>query len=165
MCLHNQPYLFLFRLLRVFVQCSASCGVGVQNRDVYCRLKGSGRVRDDACDARQRPAEARPCQRADCTHYTWVAGDWEEVSTPTPPGSGFLSGSGSLSTMQMSRCLARFYWPGSPLVFLFSAPLNRRPADALALLRHSRGAFVDNHRTGKHFKARTCDGPASLLSC
>lgn len=74
--------LYVF-LLRVFMQCSASCGVGVQNRDVYCRLKGSGRVGDDACDVGQRPAQARPCQRAECSPYTWEAGDWEEVSTAT----------------------------------------------------------------------------------
>lgn len=72
--------LLIYFLLSVSPQCSASCGVGVQNRDVYCRLKGSGRVRDDACDARRRPAEARPCRRAECALYTWVAGDWEEVS-------------------------------------------------------------------------------------
>lgn len=81
MRLYNGCYLFPPHAVCVFIQCSASCGVGVQNRDVYCRLKGSGRVRDDACDARQRPAGARPCQRPGCARYTWVAGDWEEVST------------------------------------------------------------------------------------
>lgn len=39
------------------------------------------------CDVRQRPAETRPCQRAECTPYTWVAGDWEEVSTGTAVSS------------------------------------------------------------------------------
>lgn len=76
--------LYFPSVLSVFPQCSASCGVGVQNRDVYCRLKGSGRVRDDACDARRRPAEARPCRRAECALYTWAAGDWEEVSSGSP---------------------------------------------------------------------------------
>eukprot|EP00066_Takifugu_rubripes_P016653 XP_011605919.1 PREDICTED: A disintegrin and metalloproteinase with thrombospondin motifs 20 [Takifugu rubripes] len=68
-------------------ECSASCGVGVQNRDVYCRLKGSGRVREDACDARRRPAEARPCRRAECALYTWVAGDWEECNATCGEGT------------------------------------------------------------------------------
>lgn len=64
----------------LFHQCSVTCGVGVQKRDVYCRLKGTGSVREDLCDAHQRPAAARPCQTAECSHYSWVAGEWEEVS-------------------------------------------------------------------------------------
>lgn len=101
MCLYNQRYLFVLRVLHVFIQCSASCGVGVQNREVYCRLKGSGRVRDDACDVRQRPAVTRPCQRAECTHYTWVAGDWEAVSTGKAVYSSSLRVSQHVTDEQM----------------------------------------------------------------
>uniref|UniRef100_A0A3B4YNL9 ADAM metallopeptidase with thrombospondin type 1 motif 20 n=1 Tax=Seriola lalandi dorsalis TaxID=1841481 RepID=A0A3B4YNL9_SERLL len=72
-------------------ECSVTCGVGVQERDVYCRLKGTGLVREDLCDARQRPAAARPCQTAECTHYSWVAGEWEEVSTDSYSFFLFLS--------------------------------------------------------------------------
>uniref|UniRef100_A0A669EPM2 ADAM metallopeptidase with thrombospondin type 1 motif 20 n=1 Tax=Oreochromis niloticus TaxID=8128 RepID=A0A669EPM2_ORENI len=61
-------------------ECSVTCGVGVQNRDVYCRLKSTGRVLEDLCDARVRPPTARPCQTAECTRYTWVADEWKEVS-------------------------------------------------------------------------------------
>lgn len=54
----------------------------MQERDVYCRLKGTGQVREDLCDAHQRLAIVQPCQSEECiTHYTWVAGEWEEVST------------------------------------------------------------------------------------
>uniref|UniRef100_UPI0037E8F759 A disintegrin and metalloproteinase with thrombospondin motifs 20 n=1 Tax=Semicossyphus pulcher TaxID=241346 RepID=UPI0037E8F759 len=67
-------------------ECSVSCGVGVQNRDVYCRLKGTGRVRQDLCDAHQRPPVVRPCQTAECTHYTWVAGEWEECNATCGEG-------------------------------------------------------------------------------
>uniref|UniRef100_A0A672ZSK0 ADAM metallopeptidase with thrombospondin type 1 motif 20 n=1 Tax=Sphaeramia orbicularis TaxID=375764 RepID=A0A672ZSK0_9TELE len=71
-----------------WTECSVTCGVGVQKRDVYCRLKGTGRVREDLCDAHTRPAVVHPCQTTECTHYTWVAGEWEEVSLsfcfPTP---------------------------------------------------------------------------------
>lgn len=97
--------------LCLFKQCSVTCGVGVQNRDVYCRLKGTGRVREDLCDGQQRPATVRPCQTAECTHYTWVAGEWEQVSTRLslscpiynlPPT---LLCSQSPSVRQMNRCL------------------------------------------------------------
>uniref|UniRef100_A0AAQ4QK56 ADAM metallopeptidase with thrombospondin type 1 motif 20 n=1 Tax=Gasterosteus aculeatus aculeatus TaxID=481459 RepID=A0AAQ4QK56_GASAC len=64
-----------------WTECSVTCGVGVQNRRVYCRLKGTGQVREDLCGAHLRLAAVRPCQTAECTHYSWVAGEWEEVST------------------------------------------------------------------------------------
>uniref|UniRef100_A0AAX7UL17 ADAM metallopeptidase with thrombospondin type 1 motif 20 n=1 Tax=Astatotilapia calliptera TaxID=8154 RepID=A0AAX7UL17_ASTCA len=67
-------------------ECSVTCGVGVQNRDVYCRLKGTGRVLEDLCDARARPPTARPCQTAECTHYTWVADEWKECNATCGEG-------------------------------------------------------------------------------
>ncbi|GLD74940.1 A disintegrin and metalloproteinase with thrombospondin motifs 20-like protein [Lates japonicus] len=68
------------------MQCSVTCGVGVQNRDVYCRLKGTGWVREELCDAHQRPDVARPCQIAECTHYSWVASEWEECNATCGEG-------------------------------------------------------------------------------
>uniref|UniRef100_A0A3Q4N4X1 ADAM metallopeptidase with thrombospondin type 1 motif 20 n=1 Tax=Neolamprologus brichardi TaxID=32507 RepID=A0A3Q4N4X1_NEOBR len=67
-------------------ECSVTCGVGVQKRDVYCRLKGTGRVLEDLCDARARPPTARPCQTAECTHYTWVADEWKECNATCGEG-------------------------------------------------------------------------------
>uniref|UniRef100_A0A8C8IUJ3 ADAM metallopeptidase with thrombospondin type 1 motif 20 n=1 Tax=Oncorhynchus tshawytscha TaxID=74940 RepID=A0A8C8IUJ3_ONCTS len=61
-------------------KCSATCGVGVQNRDVYCRLKGTGRVREELCGSHNRPATAQPCQVTECLHHTWAAGEWQDVS-------------------------------------------------------------------------------------
>lgn len=150
------------------MQCSASCGVGVQNREVYCRLKGSGRVRDDACDVGQRPAQARPCQRADCSPYTWEAGDWEEVSIPPRPFP--LLAPVSLSTTQMSRCLGHlvrgvFIGPALRSALLFSAPLNRRPADTLALLRHPPGALLIAIEREIISRPRLLPAIISLLSC
>uniref|UniRef100_A0A4W5MGN4 ADAM metallopeptidase with thrombospondin type 1 motif 20 n=1 Tax=Hucho hucho TaxID=62062 RepID=A0A4W5MGN4_9TELE len=61
-------------------ECSVPCGVGVQNREVYCRLKGTGRVREELCGTHNHPATAQPCQATECLHYTWAAGEWQDVS-------------------------------------------------------------------------------------
>uniref|UniRef100_A0A8C8M024 ADAM metallopeptidase with thrombospondin type 1 motif 20 n=1 Tax=Oncorhynchus tshawytscha TaxID=74940 RepID=A0A8C8M024_ONCTS len=61
-------------------ECSVPCGVGVQNREVYCRLKGTGRVREELCGSHNHPATAQPCQATECLHYTWAAGEWQDVS-------------------------------------------------------------------------------------
>ncbi|CAB1323370.1 unnamed protein product [Coregonus sp. 'balchen'] len=61
-------------------QCSVTCGVGVQNREVYCRLKGTGRVREELCGAHNCPATAQPCQATECLHYTWAAGEWQDCN-------------------------------------------------------------------------------------
>ncbi|KAF7660784.1 hypothetical protein LDENG_00275340 [Lucifuga dentata] len=67
-------------------ECSVTCGVGVQNRDVYCRLKGAGRVRGELCNTRTRPPTVQPCQTTECTYHTWVAGEWEECNTTCGEG-------------------------------------------------------------------------------
>ncbi|KAF3688604.1 A disintegrin and metalloproteinase with thrombospondin motifs 20 [Channa argus] len=67
-------------------ECSVTCGVGVQTRDVYCRLKSSGHVREDLCDHHQRPAVSRPCQTAECAHYSWVPGEWEKCNATCGEG-------------------------------------------------------------------------------
>uniref|UniRef100_G3NJ46 ADAM metallopeptidase with thrombospondin type 1 motif 20 n=1 Tax=Gasterosteus aculeatus aculeatus TaxID=481459 RepID=G3NJ46_GASAC len=69
-----------------WTECSVTCGVGVQNRRVYCRLKGTGQVREDLCGAHLRLAAVRPCQTAECTHYSWVAGEWEECNATCGEG-------------------------------------------------------------------------------
>ncbi|KAM9568431.1 A disintegrin and metalloproteinase with thrombospondin motifs 20-like [Salvelinus alpinus] len=61
-------------------ECSVPCGVGVQNREVYCRLKGTGRVREELCGAHNHPATAQPCQATECLHYTWAAGEWQDCN-------------------------------------------------------------------------------------
>uniref|UniRef100_A0A8C3AK86 ADAM metallopeptidase with thrombospondin type 1 motif 20 n=1 Tax=Cyclopterus lumpus TaxID=8103 RepID=A0A8C3AK86_CYCLU len=53
-------------------ECSVTCGVGVQKRDVYCRLKGTGQVREDLCDAHQRLAIVRPCQHEEFRQYILI---------------------------------------------------------------------------------------------
>uniref|UniRef100_A0A8B9KFK5 ADAM metallopeptidase with thrombospondin type 1 motif 20 n=1 Tax=Astyanax mexicanus TaxID=7994 RepID=A0A8B9KFK5_ASTMX len=62
--------------------CPVSCGAGVQTREVYCRLKGKGRIEEERCDAHIRPSSLQSCMLPDCHHYTWSATEWKEVSTP-----------------------------------------------------------------------------------
>uniref|UniRef100_A0A7N8WWB8 ADAM metallopeptidase with thrombospondin type 1 motif 20 n=1 Tax=Mastacembelus armatus TaxID=205130 RepID=A0A7N8WWB8_9TELE len=96
-------------------ECSVTCGVGVQSRDVYCRLKGTGRVPEDLCDAHQRPAVARPCQTAECTHFLWVAGELKECNATC--GEGMRS--------RNVRCMG----PGTtPFPDDYCEPLSRPPS-------------------------------------
>jgi len=53
------------------VQCSVTCGDGVQSRDVSCAHEG-------LCDEEQRPVDRRLCDTGPCWH--WVTGPWGEVS-------------------------------------------------------------------------------------
>nr|XP_004668589.2 A disintegrin and metalloproteinase with thrombospondin motifs 20 isoform X2 [Jaculus jaculus] len=61
-------------------ECSVTCGYGVQQRDVYCRMKGTGRVAEEICDPSTRPYFQRPCWHQDCTLYQWMAGRWLDCS-------------------------------------------------------------------------------------
>lgn len=58
-------------------QCSASCGDGVQRRQVLCQ---AGR-RESGCPPRSRPSSSRSCRVAECrSAYWWREGDWQTVS-------------------------------------------------------------------------------------
>ncbi|XP_060047729.1 A disintegrin and metalloproteinase with thrombospondin motifs 20 isoform X2 [Erinaceus europaeus] len=59
-------------------ECSVTCGSGVQQREVYCRLRGVGPVDADLCDRATRPEFQRQCWRQDCLQYQWVARDWPD---------------------------------------------------------------------------------------
>ncbi|KAI5158822.1 A Disintegrin And Metalloproteinase With Thrombospondin Motifs 20 [Manis pentadactyla] len=61
-------------------ECPVTCGSGVQHRDVYCRLRGTGRVAEEMCGGAARPHSQRQCWRQDCTQYQWVAGEWLQCS-------------------------------------------------------------------------------------
>ncbi|XP_061825570.2 A disintegrin and metalloproteinase with thrombospondin motifs 20 [Nerophis lumbriciformis] len=67
-------------------ECSVTCGAGLQSRDVYCRLKGSGKVREDLCDASSRPAVGQRCQTAECSRYIWIAASWKECNATCGAG-------------------------------------------------------------------------------
>ncbi|GAB0176196.1 A disintegrin and metalloproteinase with thrombospondin motifs 20 [Grus japonensis] len=61
-------------------ECSVSCGVGIQQRDIYCQLKGLGQVSEAMCNRGTRPASKRHCWLPACTPYRWLAGEWEDCS-------------------------------------------------------------------------------------
>ncbi|XP_054631701.1 A disintegrin and metalloproteinase with thrombospondin motifs 20-like isoform X1 [Dunckerocampus dactyliophorus] len=67
-------------------ECSVTCGVGLQSRDVYCRIKGSGKVREDLCDTSSRPADVQRCQTAECTRYTWISAPWKACNATCGAG-------------------------------------------------------------------------------
>ncbi|XP_040514888.1 A disintegrin and metalloproteinase with thrombospondin motifs 20 isoform X4 [Gallus gallus] len=62
-------------------ECSVSCGVGIQQRDIYCQLKGLGKVSEAMCNHNARPAGHRPCWLPACMRYQWLADGWENCST------------------------------------------------------------------------------------
>ncbi|XP_047238951.1 A disintegrin and metalloproteinase with thrombospondin motifs 20-like [Girardinichthys multiradiatus] len=67
-------------------ECSVTCGSGVQERDVYCRLKGSGQVREDLCNPLLRLASVQVCHTAECTHYSWAVAEWEQCNATCGEG-------------------------------------------------------------------------------
>ncbi|XP_015414045.1 PREDICTED: A disintegrin and metalloproteinase with thrombospondin motifs 20 [Myotis davidii] len=62
-------------------ECSVTCGLGVEQRDVYCRLRGVGPVAEEMCDRSTRPHSQRQCWRQDCIQSQWVAGEWSDCLT------------------------------------------------------------------------------------
>ncbi|XP_010131062.1 PREDICTED: A disintegrin and metalloproteinase with thrombospondin motifs 20-like [Buceros rhinoceros silvestris] len=63
-------------------ECSVSCGVGMQQRDIYCQLKGLGRVSEAMCNHDARPTSKRHCWLPACVQYQWLADEWEDCSAP-----------------------------------------------------------------------------------
>ncbi|ERE86040.1 A disintegrin and metalloproteinase with thrombospondin motif 20-like protein [Cricetulus griseus] len=68
--------------------CSVACGSGLQRREVYCRLRGTGPVAEDMCDPATRPQEHRQCWHQDCVKYQWTAGPWLDCSVTC--GNGIM---------------------------------------------------------------------------
>lgn len=54
--------------------------MGIQQRDIYCQVKGLGKVSEAMCNHDARPADHRPCWLPACTRYHWLADGWENVS-------------------------------------------------------------------------------------
>eukprot|EP00062_Callorhinchus_milii_P009908 gi/632954349/ref/XP_007892911.1/ PREDICTED: A disintegrin and metalloproteinase with thrombospondin motifs 20 [Callorhinchus milii] len=67
-------------------ECSVTCGAGMHQREVFCRLKGIGRVIEELCDTFSRPANTQQCSLLDCVHYEWRADEWQDCSVPCGEG-------------------------------------------------------------------------------
>ena len=63
----------------VWSECSVECGVGEQDREIYCmKLYPNGQIETvdiASCNAATKPDTRRPCNPGACS-YTWEAGDW-----------------------------------------------------------------------------------------
>ena len=63
------------------VQCSVTCGAGLQSRELLCVGSGGMRLEDVACSAQPRPTLTQACTLAACPVYIgWHVGDWGLVS-------------------------------------------------------------------------------------
>ncbi|KAM9813380.1 A disintegrin and metalloproteinase with thrombospondin motifs 9 [Neosynchiropus ocellatus] len=62
-------------------ECSASCGDGVQQRDVSCQTADRRGAPEASCSLRSRPASSQSCRVAECSsRYRWREGEWQECS-------------------------------------------------------------------------------------
>uniref|UniRef100_H3D0N5 ADAM metallopeptidase with thrombospondin type 1 motif, 9 n=1 Tax=Tetraodon nigroviridis TaxID=99883 RepID=H3D0N5_TETNG len=62
-------------------ECSASCGDGVQQREVFCQAGDQRLPEESGCSQRSRPPTSQSCGNAACpSRYRWREGDWQTCS-------------------------------------------------------------------------------------
>uniref|UniRef100_A0A3Q3FHS5 ADAM metallopeptidase with thrombospondin type 1 motif, 9 n=1 Tax=Kryptolebias marmoratus TaxID=37003 RepID=A0A3Q3FHS5_KRYMA len=62
-------------------ECSASCGDGIQRREVFCQLGDRRSPLESGCPQRSRPPSSQTCRVTDCpARYRWREGDWQTCS-------------------------------------------------------------------------------------
>ncbi|KYO21121.1 ADAMTS-like protein 1 [Alligator mississippiensis] len=59
-------------------QCSATCGVGIQTRDVYCQQPGGATVANKDCKDK-KPHTLQACNQVDCPP-SWHVEEWQQCS-------------------------------------------------------------------------------------
>jgi len=76
---------------RNILQCSKSCGTGIQTRRVECMMRRGNHgpevpVKDEQCirSKSRKPKSQRLCQRIACD-FIWQEGTWSEVSLYLKP--------------------------------------------------------------------------------
>ncbi|XP_073996019.1 proteoglycan-like sulfated glycoprotein papilin isoform X4 [Rhodnius prolixus] len=70
-----------------FSECSASCGGGIQNRQIWCKsLENNLEVTENLCDLTLKPSASRKCGGEDCPAQ-WIVGEFEPCSSPCGPNS------------------------------------------------------------------------------
>lgn len=90
-----ETYVWTFK---EFAPCSATCGGGVQQREVQCVSQTTlEQVDDTLCDVGTRPQERQQCEQVACPP-SWVEGAYEKCSKPC--------GEGGVQTRQV-RCESR----------------------------------------------------------
>ncbi|BFF94988.1 thrombospondin type-1 domain-containing protein 4 [Drosophila madeirensis] len=57
--------------------CSATCGLGVEYRTVFCDRSEAGAVR---CDPNKTPENRRPCAKPSCEYGEWFVGPWSSCN-------------------------------------------------------------------------------------
>lgn len=62
------------------LQCSTTCGTGVQQRKVVCRLGHGKIVPNELCIGSKKPRSEKKCGSGDCSEFMWRTGDWSEVN-------------------------------------------------------------------------------------
>ncbi|XP_061689162.1 LOW QUALITY PROTEIN: A disintegrin and metalloproteinase with thrombospondin motifs 9-like [Syngnathoides biaculeatus] len=87
-------------------ECSASCGDGVQRREVTCQAGTRRSPFETDCPERSRPASSQSCRVADCpSRYRWREGDWQACSVSC--GDGVMERAvqcGTADGQQSKRC-------------------------------------------------------------
>lgn len=70
---------FTYAGWHVCLQCSQSCGHGIQQRSVQCHHLGLV-VSTDECNPAERPLYQRSCFSSNCQdEFYWVPGEWQDV--------------------------------------------------------------------------------------
>ncbi|XP_028666607.2 A disintegrin and metalloproteinase with thrombospondin motifs 20-like isoform X1 [Erpetoichthys calabaricus] len=67
-------------------ECSVTCGVGVQKRDVFCRIKKVGQVSEALCNPFTRPAIEQQCHSSDCSYFQWITKEWQDCAVACGEG-------------------------------------------------------------------------------